>query len=108
MSAEVAGAAWGIIMIGCVMTETVWAILVPFDAREVITLRVAAERANKSESTMRSWCVEHGIGRRVGDGPWNVSRVALAMFLDGYTISNVVIDKPLLPARAPARDPRIL
>jgi hypothetical protein len=32
---------------------------------------------------MRSWCVVHGLGRRVGDGPWNVSQVALAMFLDG-------------------------
>ncbi len=58
-------------------------ILVPFDAREVMTLRQAAQRANKSESTMRSWCIERGLGRRVGDGPWNVSRVALAMFLDG-------------------------
>lgn len=58
-------------------------ILVPFDAREAISLRLAAQRANKSESTMRSWCVEHGLGRRVGEGPWNVSRVALAMFLDG-------------------------
>ena len=58
-------------------------ILVPFDAREAITLRQAAVRANKSESTMRSWCVQHGLGRRVGDGSWNVSRVALAMFLDG-------------------------
>jgi hypothetical protein len=57
--------------------------LVPFDAREALSLRHAAQRANKSESTMRSWCVEHGLGRRVGDGPWNVSQVALAMFLDG-------------------------
>jgi hypothetical protein len=64
-------------------SEADWSILVPFDAREAMTLRQAALRANKSESTMRSWCIERGLGRRVGDGPWNVSRVALAMFLDG-------------------------
>jgi hypothetical protein len=25
----------------------------------------------------------HGLGRRVGGGPWLVSKVGLAMFLDG-------------------------
>jgi hypothetical protein len=43
----------------------------------------AADIAGKSESTMRTWCEEHGLGRRVGGGTWSVSKVALAMFLDG-------------------------
>jgi hypothetical protein len=58
-------------------------ILVPFDRREGMSLAAACEIAGKSESTMRSWCVQYGLGRRVGDGPWVVSRVALSMFLDG-------------------------
>jgi hypothetical protein len=40
-------------------------------------LNVAAERAGKSPGTIRNWCIEHGIGRRVGGGPWIVSKVAL-------------------------------
>ena len=43
----------------------------------------AASIAGKSESTMRGWCDEHGLGRRIGGGTWSVSKVALAMFLDG-------------------------
>jgi hypothetical protein len=58
-------------------------ILIPYDRREGIPLNVAAERAGKSPGTIRNWCIEHGIGRRVGGGQWIVSKVALAMFLDG-------------------------
>jgi hypothetical protein len=57
-------------------------ILVPFDRREAVSLKEAAKRAGKSVSTMRSWCAEDGLGRRVGGGIWMVSKVALAMFLD--------------------------
>jgi hypothetical protein len=57
-------------------------ILRPFDKRECISLKEAAQRAGTSESTMRLWCAEEGLGRRVGGGTWMVSRVALAMFLD--------------------------
>jgi hypothetical protein len=57
-------------------------ILVPFDRREAMSLREAAKFAGRSESTMRNWCEVHGIGRRVG-GVWCVSRIALAIFLDG-------------------------
>ena len=56
--------------------------LVPFDKREAVSLPIAAEIASKSERTVRNWCVEFGIGRRIG-GHWAVSRVALAMHLDG-------------------------
>jgi hypothetical protein len=53
------------------------------DKRECISLKEAAGVAGKSESTMRAWVEEHGLGRRIGGGTWSVSRVALAMFLDG-------------------------
>ena len=49
----------------------------------MITLRAAAEHAGRSEGTVRMWCQRYGIGRRVAGGPWGVSRVALAMLLDG-------------------------
>jgi len=58
-------------------------ILCPFDKNECISLKQAAAIAGKSESTMRGWCEAHGLGRRVGGGTWSVSKVALAMFLDG-------------------------
>lgn len=58
-------------------------ILVPFDKRECMTLKQAADVAGKSESTMRTWAEVHGLGRRIGGGTWSISRVALAMFLDG-------------------------
>ncbi len=57
-------------------------ILVPFDKREVVDLRAAAKIAGKSESTMRIWCEVYGLGRRIG-GNWAISKIALAMFLDG-------------------------
>jgi hypothetical protein len=62
-----------------------WVILVPFDPSEAMSIAKAAEKAGKSESTVRSWCVSRGIGRRVVDGHWQVSRVALQMLLDGNT-----------------------
>jgi hypothetical protein len=58
-------------------------ILVPYDRREALSIEQAAERAGKSASTLRNWCEQHGIGRRIGNGHWEVSRVALQMFLDG-------------------------
>ena len=58
-------------------------ILVPYNPREAISLRRAAEIASRSESTVRTWCGLYSIGRRVVGGPWQVSRVALAMLLDG-------------------------
>jgi hypothetical protein len=58
-------------------------ILIPFDRRECISLNEAAAIAGKSSSTMRGWCDEFGLGRRIGGGAWSVSKVALAMHLDG-------------------------
>lgn len=58
-------------------------VLRPFDRREGITVETAAEVAGRSVRTMRLWCEQHQIGRRIGGGPWVVSRVALDMLLDG-------------------------
>ena len=40
----------------------------------------AAKKAGKSDSTVRAWCLNHGIARRVVDGH---CRVALQMLVDG-------------------------
>ena len=56
--------------------------LIPYDRREALALKEAAHMAGRSKSTLRSWCLNHNIGRRVGGGPWQVSRPALLMFLD--------------------------
>lgn len=57
-------------------------VLIPYHRREAINLKAAAEIAGKSESTIRNWCIEFAIGRRVGGGAWQVSHPALLMFLD--------------------------
>jgi hypothetical protein len=56
--------------------------LIPFDRREGMTTAEAAEQANRTERTIRMWCRDHDIGRRVAGGPWLVSRVALSMLLN--------------------------
>ncbi len=62
-------------------------VLIPYDRREGMTLAHAATVAGKSVATVRRWCIEHHIGRRVGGGEWVVSRVALAMLLDGDEVA---------------------
>jgi hypothetical protein len=60
--------------------------LIPFDRREGISVEATAEIAGKSVRTLRLWCEQHQIGRRVGGGPWVVSRPALEMLLnDDYS-----------------------
>jgi hypothetical protein len=56
--------------------------LIPFAGEECITIGEAATIAGKSERSLRNWCVEHGIGRRITGSAWSVSRVALAMLLE--------------------------
>ena len=58
-------------------------VLIPYDRREAITLKRAAEIAGRSESTVRGWCANFHVGRRLVGGHWAVSRVALQMLLDG-------------------------
>jgi hypothetical protein len=65
------------------MAERRWSTLVPFDRREGLSLKKAAELAGKSEATLRAWGQRDGVGRRVAGGTWVVSRVALRMLLDG-------------------------
>jgi hypothetical protein len=56
-------------------------ILMPFDKRECLSLKQAADRADRTESTLRNWCDEYGLSRRIG-GKWAVSKVALRMYLE--------------------------
>jgi hypothetical protein len=58
--------------------------MVPFDARESISLAVAARLSGKAANTIRLWAERYGIGRKIG-GDWHISRVALRIFLDGDT-----------------------
>ena len=58
-------------------------VLIPFDPREAMTLAHAARVALVSQTTLRGWCGRYGVGRRIAGGHWRVSRVALAMLLDG-------------------------
>ena len=48
----------------------------------ITAVQQAAALAGVTPRTMRRWCVEHGIGRRIG-GIWRVSRIALAMWTEG-------------------------
>jgi len=57
-------------------------ILRPYHRQEAISAQEAAELAGKSVRTIRNWCLLHDLGRRVG-GSWAVSKVALAMWLEG-------------------------
>jgi hypothetical protein len=58
-------------------------VLVPYDKREAMSIQMAVKHSGFSPSTLRNWCVQHAIGRRIGNGHWEVSRVALQMLLDG-------------------------
>ena len=57
-------------------------ILQPFDPAEAIGVAEAAARSGKSDLTIRNWCMERQIGRRIA-GQWAVSAVALDMLLAG-------------------------
>ena len=46
----------------------------------------SSELALRSESTIRKWCNEKGIGRRIAGGKWDISRVALQMVLENDEI----------------------
>jgi hypothetical protein len=57
-------------------------VLHPYDPAEAIGIAEAALRAGKSDRTVRNWCADHQIGRRIA-GRWAVSAVALDMLLAG-------------------------
>ena len=95
-------------------------VLHPFDPAEAIGVTEAAVRAGKSERTIRNWCMERQIGRRIA-GQWAVSAVALDMllagddhslqaYLAGDRESDHVVAYYLLrsiPLRSPARTPSL-
>ena len=56
------------------------AILHPYNSSEAIRIGKAATLAGKSDRTIRNWCRERHIGRRIA-GQWAVSIVALDMLL---------------------------
>ena len=56
--------------------------LMPYNPSEVYSLARAAERAGKAVNTIKSWSEQYGIGRKIA-GRWEVSKVALEMFLEG-------------------------
>jgi hypothetical protein len=58
-------------------------VLVPYDPREALSVKKAAELAGRSPSTLRNWCERFEIARKIADGNWQVSCVALQMLLDG-------------------------
>jgi hypothetical protein len=49
-------------------------VLVPYDEREAISVRVAARKAASRPVPSDSWCDEHGSGRRIVGGSWKISR----------------------------------
>src|SRR5262249_15557875 len=51
-----------------------------YNPAEMISIREAADRSGKSARTVRNWCLDHQIGRRIGK-QWAVSAPALDMFL---------------------------
>jgi hypothetical protein len=57
-------------------------VLKPYSAREAMSTAEAEIEADRSQRTVRVWCLRYELGRRI-EGRWAVSRVALAMFLDG-------------------------
>jgi hypothetical protein len=57
--------------------------LKPYWPEEAVSINEAAFLAKKSVGTMRNWAANDFLGRPVGPVSWQVSRVALAMYLDG-------------------------
>ncbi len=60
-------------------------VLIPFEIREALTLRAAADIAGRTPRHIQNLCILHGIGRQVLGNRWLVSRVALAMLLEDDT-----------------------
>ncbi len=61
-------------------------VLVPYNSAEAMTVGEAAALAHVTTVTMREWAARFDLGRRIG-GRWFISRVALAMYLDGDRIA---------------------
>jgi hypothetical protein len=57
-------------------------VLVPYHREEAMSVNEAAEFAGRSPSTIRAWCEEYPIARKIVAGNWAISRVALHMLLN--------------------------
>jgi hypothetical protein len=57
-------------------------VLRPFNHAEALSIAEAAFIAKRSKRCIREWALLHDLGRRIG-GQWVISKVALAMLLDG-------------------------
>ncbi len=53
-----------------------------YNPREFISVSIAASMAGVTPRTVQNWCCAHRIGRRIANGPWRVSRIALQMLLN--------------------------
>jgi hypothetical protein len=62
--------------------KPIFIVLALYNPKEGMTLRQAVVRSGKSETTVRNWCVNRGIGRRVAGSTRVVSEPALEMPLD--------------------------
>ncbi len=53
-----------------------------YNPREFISVSIAAGLAGVTPRTVQNWCCAHRIGRRIANGRWRVSRIALQMLLN--------------------------
>lgn len=58
-------------------------VLVPFDPREVTTVSACARMVDYDPATVRRLVGQYELGRRLGAGPYMVSKVAWALFVNG-------------------------
>src|SRR3954470_10355032 len=57
-------------------------LLKPYNAAEAISVAEAARRAGVSREKIRLWVLHFSIGRKLADGQYRVSAVALQLLLD--------------------------
>jgi hypothetical protein len=57
--------------------------LIPYNPAEGIPIKKAVAIAGRSQRTIRRWCADFGIGRRIANGNWIISRPALNMLIEG-------------------------
>lgn len=65
------------------ITDELPSTLIPYDAREAISVRAAAKQSGRCPATIKAWCHNYHIGRRVMGGNLEISRPALAMAQEG-------------------------
>ena len=56
--------------------------LVPFRLDLVMSLADASERSGRAINTVRTWCAQHHLGRKVG-GTWHIDAIAFELYVDG-------------------------